>query len=133
MKSTKLALCFALLLVAASGCSFDWTRPGMSVDPLSGTWRGEWGPTPSRQTDVAVEFKWDGKDLTGTVDPEGNAYKFTKASFDPTTSVVKMELDGPNSHRETVHYLIEGKVSGKTISGTFDRAGEKGTFKIEKR
>jgi hypothetical protein len=44
-----------------------------------------------------------------------------------------MELDGPNSRREKVHYVIEGKVSGTTMSGTFDRAGEKGTFKINKK
>jgi hypothetical protein len=104
-----------------------------AADPISGTWRGEWGPTPQRQTDVTVEFKWDGKELRGTVDPGGNAYEFTKASFDPQTNAVKMELDGPNSRREKVHYVIEGKISGRVMSGTFNRGGEKGTFKIEKR
>jgi hypothetical protein len=43
-----------------------------------------------------------------------------------------MELDGPNSRREIVRYVIEGKLSGATMSGTFDRAGEQGTFRVEK-
>lgn len=133
MKPTKILLvCLVLVSLVASACKSE-SASSTTADPLSGTWRGEWGPTPTRQTEVTVEFKWDGKELTGTVDPQGNAYKFTKASFDPSTSAVRMELDGPNSQRETVHYVIEGKVTGKTISGTFNRAGETGTFNIEKR
>ena len=129
MKATKILLLF-LLLVAPYSCSSVSTS---AADPISGTWRGEWGPTPQRQTDVTVEFRWDGKNLQGTVDPEGKSYELTKASFDPQTDIVKMELDGPNSRRETVHYLIEGKISGKVMSGTFNRGGEKGTFRIAKR
>ena len=44
-----------------------------------------------------------------------------------------MELDAPGSDRKIVHYVVNGKVSGNTMSGTFDRGGETGTFKIEKR
>ena len=132
MKSTKtLILVLAVALFALCSCAAKSSTAG--ADPLSGRWKGEWGPTPERQTNVVVDFKWDGKELHGSVDPDGNTFPFTKASFDPQTSAVKMELDGPNSRREKVHYVIEGKISGEVMSGTFDRAGEKGTFKIEKR
>lgn len=124
MKATRI-LFLCLLLIAPYSSS--------AADPISGTWKGQWGPTPQRQTDVTVEFKWDGKNLYGTVDPGGNSYEFTKASFDPQTNAVKMELDGPNSRREKVHYFIEGRISGKVMSGTFNRGGEKGTFRIQKR
>jgi hypothetical protein len=130
MKATRILLLF-FLLIAPYSCSSVSTSA--AVDPISGTWKGEWGPTPQRQTDVTVEFNWDGKNLHGTVDPDGNAYEFTKASFDPQTNAVKMELDGPNSRREKVHYLIEGNISGKVMSGTFNRGGEKGTFRIQKK
>jgi len=133
MKHTNiLTVCLIAAFIVLSGCSSP-TSSATAADPVSGTWVGEWGPSPSRQTEVTVELKWDGTTLQGTVDPDRTPFELSKASFDPKTSAVTMELDGPNSRRETVHYVIEGKVSGDTMSGTFDRAGEKGTFKIKKK
>jgi hypothetical protein len=133
MKHTKvLSVCILAALVVLCGCSSATTSTA-AADPISGTWVGEWGPSPSRQTEVTVELKWDGATLSGTIDPDRRPFELTKASFDPKTNAVKMELDGPNSQRETVHYVIDGKISGTTMSGTFDRAGEKGTFKIQKK
>jgi len=104
-----------------------------STDPLSGTWVGEWGPSPDRQSSVTVELKWDGTALKGTVNPGRNAIELSKATFDPQSQAVSMELDAPGANRNIVHYVVNGKVSGTTMSGTFDRGGETGTFKIEKR
>jgi hypothetical protein len=122
--------CLFAALIALSNCAPK--APSNSADPVTGTWGGEWGPSPERQTEVRLELKWDGTKLQGTVNPGYNAIELTKASFDPQTGKIKMELDGPNSHREIVRYVIEGTLSGTTMSGTFDRAGERGTFKIEK-
>jgi hypothetical protein len=133
MKHTNiLTVCLAAALVVLYGCS-SATSSISAADPLTGTWRGEWGPSPSRQTEVTVELKWDGTTLKGTVDPDRRPFEIKRGSFDPKTNDVRMELDGPNRSGETVLYLIEGKVSGTTMSGTFDRAGEKGTFKIQKK
>src|SRR5262249_4871963 len=52
-------------------------------DPLSGTWVGDWGPSASDRNQVTVELKWDGKTLTGNVNPGPNAVPLDKASFDP--------------------------------------------------
>ena len=38
-------------------------------DPLSGTWTGDWGPSTQDRNQVTVELKWDGKILTGNVNP----------------------------------------------------------------
>jgi hypothetical protein len=133
MKHTNiLTVCFVAALIIFSGCAPASTSTA-AADPISGTWVGEWGPSPSRQTEVTLELKWDGATLKGTVDPHRTPFELSKASFDPKTNAVRMELDGPNSRRDMVHYVIEGKIAGTTMSGTFDRAGEKGTFKIEKK
>jgi hypothetical protein len=133
MKHTNvLTVCFVAALIVLSGCSSATTSTA-AADPISGTWVGEWGPSPSRQTEVTVELEWDGTTLKGTVDAHRTPFELSKASFDPKTKAVRMELDGPNSRREIVHYVIAGKVSGTTISGTFDRDGEKGTFTIQKK
>src|SRR5436190_13231059 len=122
MKHTNiLTVCLVTALALLSACSSATTSTS-AADPISGTWTGEWGPSPSRQTEVTVELKWDGVTLHGTVNPDRKPFELSKASFDPKTNAVMMELDGPNSRGETVHYVIEGKVSGTTMSGTFDRA-----------
>jgi hypothetical protein len=131
--ATILTVCFTVALALFSGCSSSATTSTGAADPITGTWVGEWGPSPSRQTEVTLALKWDGSTLTGTVDPDRRPFALTKGSFDPKTNAVKMELDGPNPSGETVHYVIDGTVAGTTMSGTFDRAGQKGTFKIEKK
>ena len=57
-----------------------------SSDPLSGSWKGDWGPSASDRNQVAVELKWDGKALTGTVNPGPNAVPLSKA----TSSIVAL-------------------------------------------
>jgi hypothetical protein len=126
-----LTLWLLAALIILSRCAP--AAPSNPADPISGTWAGTWGPSPDRQTEVRLELKWDGTKLQGTINPGYNAIELAKAAFDPQTGVIRMELDGPNSRREIVRYVIEGKLSGATISGTFDRAGEQGTFRIEKK
>jgi hypothetical protein len=134
MKHTNiLIVCFVAALTLLSGCGSSATTATGAADPITGTWVGEWGPSPSRQTEVTLELKWDGTTMTGTVDPDRRPFELSKASFDPKTNAVKMELDGPNPSGDTVHYVIEGTVSGTDMSGSFDRAGQKGTFKIRKK
>ena len=110
----------------------DQPKQPVAADPLSGQWVGEWGPSPARQTAVMLELKWDGTTLTGTVNPGRNAIELSKAAFDPASQSVTLELDAPNADREIVRYIVKGKVEGKTMSGTFDRGGEAGIFKLEK-
>jgi hypothetical protein len=120
-------------LLVSCGHAPDKADQTSSEDPLSGNWVGEWGPSPSRQTYVTLELKWDGATLKGTVNPGRNAIELSKATYDPQSQAVSMELDAPGPDRNTVHYVVNGKVSGNTMTGTFDRGGETGTFKIEKR
>jgi len=130
-KHLRLVLTAVLVLLGGlAGCGSS--KESSAADPLTGTWKGTWGPSATRQTEVTLDLKWDGTALKGVVNPGSGAIDVAKGSFDAQTNSIKMELDGPNSRREIVRYVIEGKVSGTEMSGTFDRAGEKGTFKIEK-
>ena len=131
----KHVFCLILFLGLLTSCGSAPEPPSTpaSADTLSGEWVGQWGPSPSRQTAVTLELRWDGTTLNGTVNPGRNALELSKASFDPQSQTVTMELDGPNADREVVHYVVKGKVEGNTMSGTFDRAGETGTFSLEKQ
>jgi len=102
-------------------------------DPLSGTWVGDWGPSPSDRNQVTVELKWDGKNLTGTVNPGPNAVELIKTSFDSKTGAVHMEADAKSRRGTPIHYLIDGKVEKDTMTGTWSHDDRKGDFKITKK
>ncbi len=102
-------------------------------DPLSGTWVGDWGPSPGDRNQVTVELKWDGKALTGTVNPGPTAVALLKSTFDPKTGAIHMEADTKNRRGNPIHYVIDGKVDKTTMTGSWNHDDRKGDFKITKK
>ena len=106
-------------------------------DPLSGSWTGDWGPNPADRNQVDVELKWDGKALTGvvkSVQPARGEVTLSNSSYDPATQTVKMEAEARNPRSGTsVKYVIEGKVSGNTMTGSWNHDARKGDFKLTKK
>ncbi len=105
--------------------------PDASADPLTGTWKGDWGPSASHRNPVTLEMKLDGTALTGTVNPGPDAIPL-KGSFNKDAGTVMMEADAKGHDGKTVHYTIEGKVEGTTMSGSWNHDDKKGDFKITK-
>jgi hypothetical protein len=101
-------------------------------DSLSGTWKGDWGPSPGDRNQVTVELKWDGKALTGTVNPGPNAVAIQKATYDSKTKAVRFEADAKSRRGADIHYIVEGKLEAKTMSGSWSHDERKGDFKITK-
>ncbi len=126
MKALRYSL-FALLAVL---CACSSKAP--AEDPLTGKWEGTWGPSPTRQTEVALELKWDGSHLSGTINPGPRAIEISKGTFNASTNAIRMELDSRSNSGETDHYTIEGKVDGKKMSGTWTRNNGNGDFHITK-
>jgi uncharacterized protein (DUF2147 family) len=104
-----------------------------AADPLSGTWAGDWGPSAADRNQVTVELKYDGKALSGTVNPGANAVALQKSTFDAKTGAVHMEADSKNRKGDTVHFVIDGKVDGASMSGSWNHDTRKGDFKITKK
>ena len=130
MKSLKSAFILTIAVMVIVSCSSHATPT--AADPLTGKWQGEWGPSPERQTEVTLDLKWDGSALTGTINPGLRASEISKATFNPETNAVTMELDVVDVRGQMDHYSIVGKVDGKTMTGTWTRTNGKGTFKIQK-
>ncbi len=102
-------------------------------DPLSGMWAGDWGPSPADRNPVTVELKYDGKQLSGTVNPGPNAVELKNCQFNPDTGTVHMEVDAKGRRGNDIHYVIDGKVDNKTMAGTWNHDNRKGDFKITKQ
>ena len=107
--------------------------PLFAQDPISGTWSGDWGPSPYDRNPVTVSLKWDGKTLTGNVNPGPNAVPIQKGTFDPKTSAIHMEADARGRGNQIIHYVIDGKLDKKTLSGSWNHDNRKGDFKILKK
>ncbi|HSD25897.1 MAG TPA: hypothetical protein VLL75_01275 [Vicinamibacteria bacterium] len=125
----RCAFTLAVCLVLAASA---FAQPS-GGDPLSGTWVGDWGPSPSDRNQVTVELKWDGKALSGTVNPGPNAVPLQKATFDPKTDAVHFEADAKGRSGNVLHYMIDGKVEKGTMTGTWSHDTRKGDFKITKK
>ena len=121
--SLSLIACFAM-----AGFVF-----GQQPDPLTGTWRGDWGPSPRDRNQVTLALKWDGKALTGTVNPDSEPVRLQKGTFDPKTGTVHIEAMTPGRGGSTYHYMIDGKVDKGTMTGTWNHDAYKGDFKITKQ
>ena len=107
----------------------------LAQDPVSGTWRGDWGPSANDRNDVTLALKFDGKAVTGNVTGGTNvsaAIPIQKGTFDAKTGAVHMEADSRGRGGETVHFVIDGKIDRGTMTGTWNHDVRKGDFKITK-
>jgi hypothetical protein len=105
------------------------------TDPLSGTWAGDWGPSPNDRNDVTLQLKWDGKALTGNVTGGTNvtsAIPLQKSTFDPKTGAIRMEANA-STRQGSVLYIIEGKVEKNAMTGSWTHDNRKGDFKLSKK
>ena len=103
--------------------------------PLKGSWSGDWGTNNSNRQHVVLNLNWDGKAISGVINPGANAVTLTTATLDPSTWMVHFVGDGKDKTGATVHYVIDGKVENigafqRFITGTWTQGSEKGTFKI---
>ena len=123
------AVSFALITLTLAA---PFAKAQTATDPVTGRWSGNWGPTPSHRHAVVLELKWDGKTLKGTINPGPNAFKLQKASFDPNTGTIHMEVDA-GSMGKRLHYFIEAKVEDGLLFGTWHHTKLQGDFRLSKK
>ena len=103
--------------------------------PLKGSWSGDWGAGTANRTHVVLDINWDGKNLTGVINPGADGVPLTKATLDGSTWMVHLEGDGKDKSGAAVHYVVDGKMENigayaRFITGTWTQGSQKGNFKI---
>src|SRR5207253_115046 len=106
--------------------------------PLKGSWIGDYGPNRNDRNQVTIVMDWDGKQITGTVNPGPNATPMQKATPDPKGWVVHFEVDAKNPAGQAIHYVVDGKIENlglynRSIVGTWSHDNVKGDFKITRQ
>ena len=106
--------------------------------PLKGTWLGDWGPSKTDRNQVTVLMDWDGKQISGQINPGPGAIPISKATLEPKGWLVHLEADGKDSAGKPVHYVIDGKIENlglynRSIVGTWNHDAVKGDFKISRQ
>jgi len=140
----------AFVLISSLAC-LVMTAKAQEGYPLAGTWYGDYG-TGSQKSDLTVIMKWDGKSVTGIVNPGPNAIPIKSAVMDitpgkpapegrnsttgiPPVFKVHLEFDAPGAAGGAAHTVFDGTIQNpvagnRRISGTWTRGGERGTFQL---
>lgn len=125
-------VCFTSFLLASVGV----VAPGFAQQghPLTGTWNGDWGASPTQRTQMTIVMTWDGKETKGTINPGPDSAPVS-VFLDVINWTVRIETDMKDSAGKPVHVLAEGKMDDignyhRTISGTWKQGTTNGTFKL---
>jgi hypothetical protein len=126
----KRALC--LLGGWAALCALAFAQQG---HPLTGTWSGDYGLSPTQRTQITFVLNWDGKSVTGQINPGPDSIPLASVYVDPTTWTVRMEADMKDTSGKMVHVAAEGHLDDigsyhRTITGSWRQGTAKGDFKI---
>jgi hypothetical protein len=99
--------------------------------PLTGTWSGDWGPNATQRNQVTFVLNWDGKQVSGLINPGPDSIPIASVFVDVATWTVRIEAET----KDKVHIAAEGRLDDigsyhRTIKGTWNQGAVKGDFKI---
>ena len=112
--------------------------------PLKGSWSGDWWLKKGEENHVLLDFDWDGKTLTGMLNPGTDNVTLQKLTLEPPPGGVAKAMDPWNLHFEAdvkdtsgrvVHHVVDGKLQNigayrKFITGTWMAGTQRGEFKV---
>jgi hypothetical protein len=123
-----LILLFGCLVLVASALAQEG-------HPLTGTWTGDWGGASTQRTHITLVMSWDGKSVTGTLNPGPDAVKIGNIVLDVTNWTVRIDADGKDASGKPVKISAEGKIEDlssahRKLTGTWMQGTTKGDFRL---
>lgn len=134
LRAILLLICIAIAVPALAQFGY----------PLKGSWSGEWWIKKGEENRVLLQFNWDGKVLSGVLNPGTDNITLQKLTLEPPAGGVANAMAGWPLHFEaeakdgtgkTVRYVVDGKLENigaynKFVTGTWLVGNQKGQFKI---
>jgi hypothetical protein len=92
--------------------------------PLDGTWRGQRQAGTEAPVTIVMVLEWDGKKVSGLIDPGPKSIRIAKAELVPEGWRVKLEAHAPTGEAISFTGVI-GKLGAydRTITGTWTEGG----------
>ena len=129
MRALKIAL--AVFVACLIGSALISAQEG---HPLKGSWLGTWGPAKTHSNDIVLVMNWDGKVISGTLNPGTDDAPIKNATLNPDGWVVHLEADVKDKSG-VLNYVLDGKIENlgslrRSIVGAWAQGNQKGDFKI---
>lgn len=134
MKAAIIRLTVAAFVLCLTG----GTALAQEGFPLKGSWIGTWGPSKLHDNDILLVINWDGKAISGQINPGTDNMDLKNATLNPDGWQVHLEADGKDKTGKAVHYTFDGKIDNlafrnRTVTGTWKGGTESGPFKIQRQ
>ena len=128
----------AILMFCIATLGVGGSAGAQEGHPLKGSWIGTWGPAKTHSDDLLVVLNWDGKAISGMINPGTDNMAIKSATLTPDGWVVRIQVDGKDPSGAVMNYTLEGKIENlalhnRTIAGTWKNQRESGTFKIQRQ
>ena len=128
------ALCLFCLL---AGLAIAVTGLAQEGHPMVGTWYGDWGSTPTQRNQFTIVMSWDGKKISGTMNPGPDSVPIKVATLDSSNWTAHIEFDAKDKTGNPVHIVADGKLDNigmfnRTLSGTWNQGATKADFKLKR-
>jgi hypothetical protein len=98
--------------------------------PLTGTWSGDWGASPTQRNQMTFVMSWDGKNVTGIINPGPDAIPIASVYVDVTNWTVRIEADAKGGHISAEGRLEDIGSYHRTIKGTWHQGAVTGDFRL---
>jgi hypothetical protein len=128
----------SIVLIALSVVCLGAPAVAQEGHPLKGSWLGTWAGNAVHGNDVLVVMSWDGKAITGTINPGTDNLVIKNATLNPEGWLVHLEADAKDRSGKPITYMIDGKIENlafhnRSITGTWKHQAGSGAFKISRQ
>ncbi|HVG53619.1 MAG TPA: hypothetical protein VM846_04295 [Vicinamibacterales bacterium] len=105
--------------------------------PLKGSWIGTWTGNKVHGNDVLMIMNWDGKAVTGIINPGTDDIAIKSVTLDADKWTVHVEADTKDK-AGPIAYVIDGKLENlamhnRIITGTWKSQRGSGAFRIQRQ
>ena len=105
---------------------------------MKGSWIGTWAGNTVHGNDVLLVLSWDGKAITGTINPGQDNIAIKTATLNPDGWVLHFEAEGKDKAGAVINYVVDGKIENlamhnRTVTGTWKSQRGSGAFKITRQ
>jgi hypothetical protein len=136
--STRLAALLALTGAALLAAGTLAPAAAQEGHPLKGSWLGTWKGNTALGDDLILILDWDGKAISGMINPGTDNIPVGKATLDPNGWKLTLEADGKDKAGAALHFVIEATIENlelpnRSLLGTWRSQSGRGAFEASRQ